>query len=194
MQTFEPSRTYTDYEAYLAAATTARQRRMLTLVQAHARAEVERDLDGLMATLVPDPSYRFWIMGKDLGPKGYDAVRTYYADYVAGGGAVLESTIERLVVDDSVVVQEGYIRNLLPAAVARRRGYPVPEDVAHVLVRFRSLVLWPFDDGDDDSCLLIGEDSYAPLDLEAWESVADAELPGYYLDYLAEIGLHVGAR
>lgn len=194
MNDFEPSRTWTDYEPYLAAAATPRQRRMLTLVRDHARAEVERDLDGLMATLVAEPSYRFWIMGKDLGPKGYDTVRGYYADYVAGGGAVLESTIERLVVDDSVVVQEGYIRNLLPAAVARRRGYPVPDDVEHVLVRFRSLVLWPFDAGDDESCLLIGEDSYAPLDLEAWEPVVEADLPQYYLDYLAEIGLHAGAR
>ena len=186
---FDPTRTYTDLDPYIAAAVDPRQRRMLSIVRNHAKAEVDRDLDGLMATLVAEPEYHFWVMGRDMGPKGYDAVRTYYIDYVASGGGVLESTIERLVVDDGTVVQDGVIRNLVPASVARRRGYAVPHDVAHVIVAFRSLVLWPFDDGDDDSCLLLGEDSYAPLDLDAWEPVAEADLPSYYLDYLTEIGL-----
>lgn len=186
---FDPTRTYTDFDPHIAKAVSPRQRRMLSIVRDHAKAEVDRSLDRLMATLVPDPAYHFWVMGKDLGPKGYEGVRSYYLDYVASGGAVLESTIERLTVDDGTVVQDGCIRNLIPAGVARRRGYAVPDDVAHVVVTFRSLVLWPFDDGDDDSCLLLGEDSYAPLDHDAWEPVAAPDLPSYYLDYLAEIGL-----
>ena len=185
---FDPSRTFTEFDTAIASAANPRQARMLRIVQDHARAEVERDLEGLMATLVADPEYHFWVQGRDMGPKGHDVVRAYYTDYVNGGGAVLESTFDRLTVDDGSVVQDGRIRNLLPAAVARRRGYAIPDDVAHVIVTFRSLVIWPFDDGDDEHCLLLGEDSYAPLDLDAWEPVADADLPGYYLDYLAEIG------
>ena len=188
---FDPSRTYTDFDPYIESAANPRQRRMLSIVRDHAKAEVERSLDGLMATLVANPEYHFWVMGKDMGPKGYDAVRSYYNDYVASGGGVLESTIERLIVDDGCVVQDGYIRNLVPSDVARRRGYPIPSDVAHVIVTFRSLVLWPFDDGDDESCLLLGEDSYAPLDLDAWEPVDGADLPDYYLEYLAELGVAV---
>lgn len=182
----EPSRTYTDFDPYIAAATTDRERRMLRIVQDHARAEVERSLDGLMATLVPEPEYHFWVQGKDMGPKGQAAVRGYYIDFVMSGGAVLESGIERLVVGTETIVQEGYIRNLVPAGVARRRGYAIPEGVAHVLVTYRTLVLWPFADGGDG--LLIGEDAYTPLDLDAWQEVPDAELPKYYLEYLAEIG------
>lgn len=182
----EPSRTYSDFDPYIAAATTARQRRMLTIVQAHARAEVERSLDGLMATLVPEPEYHFWVQGKDMGPKGQAAVRAYYTDFVMSGGAVLESGVERLVIGDDSVVQEGFIRNLVPVGVARRRGYAIPDGFDHVLLTYRNLVVWPFN-GDDD-CLLFGEDAYTPLDLDAWEPVADADLPQYYVDYLVEIG------
>ena len=182
----EPSRTYTDFDPYIAAATSDRERHMLRIVQAHARAEVERSLDGLLATLIDEPEYHFWVQGRDMGPKGQAAVRAYYTDFVLSGGAVLESGVDRLVIGPDVIVQEGYIRNLVPVGVARRRGYAIPDGVAHVLLTYRNLVLWPFADGGDG--LLTGEDAYTPLDLEAWEAVPEAELPGYYLDYLAEIG------
>lgn len=185
---FDPSKTYTDYDARIGATTDRRQRRMLQIVRDHARAEVERSLEGLMATMVDEPVYHFWVHGRDLGPKGQAAVRAYYTDFVNSGGAVLESTIERLVVDDGAVVQDSYIRNLVPVAVARRRGYQIPDGIDHVMLTYRNCVLWPFDGGDDESCLLLGEDSYTPLDLEAWEAVADADLPAAYLDYLSQVG------
>lgn len=182
----EPSRTYTDFDPYIAAAGTERERRMLTIVQAHARAEVERSLDGLMATLVAEPEYHFWVQGKDMGPKGQAAVRAYYTDFVMSGGAVLESGVERLVIGADSIVQEGYIRNLVPVGVARRRGYAIPDGVDHVLLTYRNLVVWPFDDAEE--CLLFGEDAYTPLDLDAWEAVAESDLPQHYVDYLSEIG------
>ena len=188
MLELDPTGTFTKYDARIAAETDPRRRRMLGIVRDHARAEVERSLDGLLATLVAEPEYHFWVMGRDHGPKGAAAVRQYYTDFVMSGGAVLESVLERLVVDDGAVVEDTYIRNLVPAGVARRRGYAIPDNIDHVLVTYRNLVLWPFDDGDETNCLLLGEDSYTPLDLEAWEPVADADLPQYYLDYLAEIG------
>jgi hypothetical protein len=185
---FDPTRTYTGYDDRIAATTDPRHRRMLEIVRDHAKAEVERSLDGLMATLVAEPEYHFWVQGRDMGPKGDAAVRAYYTDFVLSGGAVLESIIERLIVDDGAVVQDSYIRNLVPIGVARRRGYAIPDGIDHVMVTYRNCVLWPFDDGDESTCLLLGEDSYTPLDLEAWEAVADADLPDYYLDYLAGIG------
>lgn len=185
---FDPKLTYTKYDDRLAATDDPRQRHMIEVVRAHSRAEVERSLEGLMATLVAEPEYHFWVMGKDMGPKGQAAVRAYYTDFVMSGGAVLESTLERLVVDDGAIVQDSYIRNLVPVGVARRRGYVIPEGIEHVMLTYRNCVLWPFEDGRGDECLLLGEDSYTPLDLDAWEPVADGDLPRYYLDYLAEIG------
>jgi hypothetical protein len=150
----------------------------------HGKAEAARSLDRLMATLVAEPQYHFWIGGRDLGPKGYDAVRNYYEAFVAGGGAIFESPKERIVVDDDTVVHEGCISNLVSAAIAKARGYNVPDDEGgHYLVRFRNVVFWSF----DEAGLALGEDSYTAIDPDAFERVADDDLPQVYVDYLESI-------
>ena len=47
----------------------------------HATAEAEGDLDATMATLVAEPVYEFWPMGKKM--VGTDAVRRYYEHLVS---------------------------------------------------------------------------------------------------------------
>jgi len=161
-----------------------RQRQLLQVVIDHVKAEVARSLDGLMATLVAEPNYHFWIDGKDLGPKGYDGVRSYYEAFVLGGGAVFESIKERIVVDDDTISHEGPVRNLVSGAIAKARGYTVPDDTGHYLVTFRNVVWWSF----DESGLALGEDSYTTKDPDDWTRIADEALPQCYVDYLAEIG------
>jgi hypothetical protein len=138
-----------------------------------------------MATLVDEPRYHFWVSGRDVGPKGADAVRDYYVQFVAGGGAVFESPKERIVVDDHNVVAEAEVANVVSGAIARRRGYRVPAESGHYLVRFRNVVFFEF---GDDPTRALGEDSYTTMDPDAFEPVADADLPVAYLDYLAELG------
>lgn len=82
----------------------------------HVKGEVARSIDALMATLVAEPRYHFWVDGRDVGPKGHHAVRAYYEQFVLGGGAVIESSKERIVVDDATLTHEGPPRNLVSGA------------------------------------------------------------------------------
>ena len=86
--------------------------------------------------------------------------------------------------DDDSVVHEGVISNLVPGSVAKSRGYNVPSQEGHYLVRFRNVVFWSFD-GEGRA---LGEDSYTAIDPDDFERVDDADLPAVYLDYLAAIG------
>jgi hypothetical protein len=185
MLEFDQSRIWADLEARLARTENPRHRRLLETVIAHGKAEAALDIEGLMATLVPDPRYHFWNNGLDRGPKGYDGVRAYYEAFAKGGGAVFESPKERICVDDRMIVHEGVMRNLIPGSLAKARGYNVPSEDGHYLVRFRSVILWEF----DDEGRAIGEDSYSSLDPDAFERVDDADLPAVYVDYLRSIGM-----
>lgn len=171
-------------EARLATTTDPRHRQMIAVVIEHAKAEADRSVERLMATLVDDPQYRFWVNGRDVGPKGAAAVRTYYEDFVVNGGAILASPKERIVVDDHCVVTESRVVNLVSGAIAKRRGYRVPDESGHYLVWFRNIVWFPF---GDDPTRALSEDSSTQIDPDAFERVADEDLPQVYLDYLAEI-------
>ena len=185
MLDFDQSRCWIDLEKHLVGIEGPRQRQLLGVVIEHVKAEVDRSVDRLMATLVDDPAYHFWVGGRDVGPKGRDGIRAYYEDFVAGGGAVFESRKDRVIVDDHTVSHEGPVRNLVPGSVAKRRGYTVPDASAHYLVRFRNCVWWSF----DDAGLALGEDSYTTYDVEDWDAVAAEDLPECYTRYLAEISL-----
>jgi hypothetical protein len=181
---FDQSRTWEALEQRLEKTDSPRQRQLLQTVIAHGKAETVRDLDGLMATLVPDPQYHFWSGGEDRGPKGYAGVVEYYKNFVADGGAVLQSPKERIFVDDDGVVHEGVITTIVSGRIARRRGYAIDDDRAHYAVRARVTILWSF----DDNGLAYGEDSYSSTNPHDFEKIPSSELPKVYLDYLAEIG------
>ncbi|MFC9894258.1 nuclear transport factor 2 family protein [Nocardia sp. NPDC127579] len=184
MAVIDPTRTWALVEQRLTATTDARQRRVLGIVLEHMKAEAVPDLDGLMRTLVSEPAYHFWNAGQDIGPKGYDGVRGYYADFVASRSNVLEFEIDRLVVDDDCVVTEGYLKQIYPGAYADRIGLPVDDPEADYLVVFRQLLLWPVTaDG-----LIRGEDSYHSGPVEVRKLAFD-ELPAEYVELV-----HSGTR
>jgi hypothetical protein len=184
MIAFDQSKMWHALEERLAATEDPRQRQMLEAVIEHAKAEADRSVERLMATLVEAPQYHFWVGGRDIGPKGESKVRAYYQDFVAGGGAVFESPKDRVVVDDHNVVSEAEVCNLVPGAVAKRRGYTIPDESGHYLVRFRNVVFFEF---GADPTRALGEDSYTTMDPAAFERIDDADLPRVYLEYLAEI-------
>jgi hypothetical protein len=184
MLDFDQARCWVDLDRHMETLESPRHRQLLQVVIDHVRAEVTRSVDGLMATLVADPQYHFWVRGQDVGPKGYDAVRAYYEQFVLGGGAVFESRKDRVVVDDHTIAHEGPIRNLVSGTIAAARGYSVPDTAGHYLVTFRNCVWWSF----DDAGLALGEDSYTSMHPDHWQRIAAEDLPTCYLDYLAEIG------
>ena len=189
MLDFDPRRGWLELEARLAHTESPRQRKMLETVIEHVKAEVAMDLDRLMATLVAAPQYHFWVAGKDVGPKGFDAVRDYYATFVASGGAVMQTPKDRIVVDDDTIAYEGTISNIVPGRVAKNRGYNVAGERGHYLVRFRNVVFWSF----DAAGLALGEDSYTAIDPDDFDEVDPSELPPVYLEYLEHLGEPVGA-
>ncbi|MCB0996536.1 MAG: hypothetical protein KDB21_15690 [Acidimicrobiales bacterium] len=182
---FDQATMWEALEKRLAETDNPRHRAMLEVGIEHAKAEADRSVERLMATLVEDPAYHFWVRGRDIGPKGADGVRAYYEQFVGSGGAVFESPKERVVVDDHNVVSEAEVSNYVPGKVAAARGYTVPDDSGHYLVRFRNIVFFVF---GEDPTRAIGEDSVTSMDPDAWERVADADLPEAYTHYLAELG------
>jgi hypothetical protein len=184
MLDFDTRRSWAALQERLDRTEDPRHRQLLQVVIDHVQGEIARDVDALMGTLVAEPDYHFWVGGKDVGPKGYEGIRTYYEDFVADGGAVLESVKDRIVVDDDTISHEGPVRNLVSGTIAARRGYTVPDTSGHYLVRFRNVVWWSF----DETGKARGEDSYSTFHPDDWERVPDAELPACYLEYLVEIG------
>jgi hypothetical protein len=81
-------------------------------------------------------------------------------------------------------VSEAEVVNLVSGQIARRRGYRVPDEAGHYLVRFRNVVFFEF---GDDPTRALGEDSYTSINPDAFERVSDDDLPPAYLDYLAEV-------
>jgi hypothetical protein len=182
---FDQTISWQRIEERLARTTNPRHRKMLQTVIDHARAEAHGDVDGLMATLVEDPQYHFWSNGQDWGPKGRDGVRAFYEDFVASGAGFFESFKPRIVVDDETVVTECVMRGLVPGAIARQRGYDVPDADGHYVVTARTAIFWPFDEAGE----LIGEDSYGSSDVRDFEQVAEEDLPPAYVAMLEAVGL-----
>jgi hypothetical protein len=185
MLAFDVSITWRDLEKRLERTTSPRQRRMLQTVIDHAKAEAAGSVDGLMATLSADPQYHFWSGGQDWGPKGHAAVRGFYESFVAGGEGFFESRKSRIVVDDDAVVTETELRQLVPGAVAAKRGYAVPDLSGHYVVYARTVILWPFNEAGE----LVGEDSYGSSDTSVFEQIPYEELPPEYVAMLRQTAL-----
>ncbi|MEU0542285.1 nuclear transport factor 2 family protein [Nocardia sp. NPDC005978] len=177
MAIVEPTNTWKLLEERLAVTVNERHRQVLEIVIAHMKAEAVPDLDGLMKTLVPEPNYHFWQFGQDVGPKGWDGVRDYYAAFVASKSNILEFDLDRLLVDDNCVVTEGYLRQIYPGAYAAQIGLPVEDPAADYLISFRQLLLWPV----DAAGLIVGEDSYHSGPVEIRKLSFD-ELPREYVE------------
>ena len=185
MITFDQSIGWQALEERLAVTESPRQRKLIETVIAHAKAEAEFDLDGLMKTLVAEPEYHFWRDGRDVGPKGYDGVRNYYKDFVASGAAVLTSRKDRIVADDHSITHEGIISTLGTGKIAKARGYNnIDDENAHYLMRARTNILWSF----DEDGLAYGEDSYGSSNPDDVDKIAIEDLPQVYVDYLAMLG------
>jgi len=153
-----------------------RQRRLLTTVAEHLRAESTADVDKLLATLTDQPDYHLWSGGTDVGPKGRDGVIGYYQQLVDDRRQILEFDVDRIVVDDETVVTEGWIRAINRGDIARNRGWVVDDEQASYLVTQRVVIFWPF----DEDGLMLGEDGYATWDPHGARKLAETELPDAY--------------
>jgi SnoaL-like domain len=170
----DKTKTWRKVEDRLAAETSPRKRALLENVLAHMKAEAVPDLEGLMVTLSAQPDYHFWGPTGDTGPKGTDAVRSFYTAFANSGAHRLEYDVQRIVVDDDCVVLEGVMRIIYPGATLAAMGRPVDDPNGWYLYEDRMVTFWPYDaDG-----LLVGEDSYTVgVGFENMRKLAVDEIP-----------------
>ena len=119
---FDPERSWQSLEERIEIEKDPRCRQLLEQVRDHMRTEIRGEFEALMATLVDDPQYHLWGMGAEMGPKGREAVATFYTDMIATGGNHFEFEIRRIVVDHDAVVTEGVLRTLMPGAAVIASG------------------------------------------------------------------------
>jgi hypothetical protein len=145
-------------DAKIAVTANERHRRNLETVREHMYYETLLDPEGVLRTLSPWASYKLWVDGVDVGPKSYDAIRDWYIDTNIRQHRtfVLEYDIERVVVDDDVVVTEGQMNVVVDDDYASGVLHMACEPGDVMLQSFRQIVFWPL---DKDSRLL-GEEFY----------------------------------
>ena len=159
----DPNNTWRKVEERLKWEKDPKRRRNLDTILAHMKAETAGDLDGLMATITTKREPHYHAYGTEdpvLNPKGRDAVRRFYAAFVASGAVKLELDVDRLVVDDDVVVTEGLMKIAYPGNLLKLMGHAVPDLDALYLFRTRMCVVWPM----DEEGKVIGEDTYTEGD------------------------------
>jgi hypothetical protein len=125
MAIIDPTRTWVPVEERLAVTTNERHRQVLSVVLEHMKAEAEPDMDRLMATLAPNPDYHFWYANMDMGPKTTEGVRAYYEAFVASGANHLVFEIDRLAVDDDLVMTDAYQTG--PVSVSKLSQEDLPQ-------------------------------------------------------------------
>jgi hypothetical protein len=145
-------------DAKIAATRDERHKRHLQTVRDHMYYEKLLDPGSVMKTLSPKASYKLWVDGVDKGPKGFEAIREWYVDQNIRRQRtfVIQYDLERVVVDDDVVVTEGQMNVVVDGQYAAKYfGVKCePHDV--LLQSFRQVVFWPV----DENSKLLGEDFY----------------------------------
>jgi hypothetical protein len=160
-----------------------RQRQMVEVFSEHTKAEIDGDLDRLMATMNPNPAFHIWTGGGDVGPKGWDAIKAMYVHMFASRSNYMEINYQRIIVDDEALFTEFTQRKILPGqnfvsgpwADALRAKGETADPAAHYLSEGRVVIIVPF----DDQCRMIGEDGFAGA-APAIRKLSDQELPEGY--------------
>lgn len=85
-----------------------RKIQMLQTLLAHMRAESAKDIDALLATVADAVHYHTWAPGGETqSPEGPAEVRAFYTKKAEEGFLDFQYDIERLLVDEDVIVTEG---------------------------------------------------------------------------------------
>jgi hypothetical protein len=156
------------------AATDPRVRHALELVAEHVAAEVEGDVDRLLKTLVPEPTYRFWGVGGRPGFTGEKGVRGFYDHLIGTGKNRLDYVLDRVVADAATVVTDGVIHHVLDGADLVGRVTTEIEAGHWYHVTYRSLIVWPV---DPTTGLLTGEEVYLGEGHHVVREIYPEELP-----------------
>ncbi len=151
-------------------------RRNLDVAYRHSKAELDGDLDAIMATMSPSPIYHFYNFVDGAGVpqasivRGTAAVRAMYAAGIVAGSQQRQDLRDaRMVADANCVAVEGVLRVALSGQSLIEAGYAA-DPAAKYLLAGRLCAFLPMSaDG-----LLIGEDVY--YDPSAFRGILDRKL------------------
>jgi len=174
----DPMRSLLPIDELIERTTNTRHLAMLQNFRTHIIAEVTGDLETIMATLVPEPTYHTYSPGSPLtGPVGQQQTRAFYQNMFDHGYNVLEKEIDRLYVCDDYVFNDGWMYTVFPGSELAARGLPVDPGASYLYTNRTAAVLPYVGDGDD--VLMAGEDVYTlgPPVMERLQLLTDDELP-----------------
>jgi hypothetical protein len=150
------------------------KQRNLDVVIKHMKAEARCDVDGVLATLVEEPEYKWHSdpTNPDLNPKGSkQAVADFYDMWIVQTGAHrLEWDLTRIMVDHTAVLTEGVMNVAFPGKTLLGLGIEVDDPDALYLAQGMTTVIWPV---DPTTGLLIGEEVY---DFDKMVGIADRKI------------------
>lgn len=126
-------------------------RRNLEVVATHLESEVRGDLEAIMATMAPEPHYRFYGAMDDIGMpseiKGLEATRAMYiAQLEIGGLLAQESVDEIIVVDKHTVAIECFARTGMPGKLLMAAGVKNVRPEVLYLFEGHTACFMPIDD------------------------------------------------
>lgn len=180
----EPQRSFARVDEAIANAPSPRQRAILENYREHMAAEIDGDVDRIMATQVDEPEYHIWGQGVgDTGPKGQAEVRAFYQDIMDNDRNVLEYEIEKIFCTDDQLFHEGTLRIVFPGKALAGFGMPIDDVDAWYLYSYRTAAIFPYaEDGR-----AIGEDVYSdgPMNMDRIEKLSEDELPDVLVERLA---------
>lgn len=145
------------------------------LFREHLLAEVEADMERIMATNVADPQYHFFGEGRgDYGPKGYAAVCEHYRTVFSGGYNKLQYDIDRFWATPAGVYHEGVLHVPFHGSVLQLMQLPADTDRWYCY-SYRQAAIFPAGEGGR----FAGEDVYTDgaMDAQRIRPLNQAELP-----------------
>lgn len=159
---FDPQTSWLPLRAQAQETTNPIHRQLLEGVANHMEAEINGQIEPLMATLCAHPIYHFWRVGpENMILDGYEAVKGFYENMFTNNGQNFQVVCERIFVDDKGVITEGKVRQKYESAALKAMGLTEIngqslDTTSTWLSNTQLLTVWP-NAGDGR---LLGEDIY----------------------------------
>ena len=171
-----PEESYAKVDEAIANAKSPRHKAMLENYREHMAAEIDGDVERIMATQVAEPRYHLYGQGTgDHGPKGQREVRQFYEHIFANRYNKLRYDIERIFCTDDYLFHEGTLNIVFPGATLKQMGMPVDDADAWYLYSYHTCAIFPY----DENGLAKGEDVFSdgPMSTDRLRKLAPEELP-----------------
>jgi hypothetical protein len=181
----DPARSFAKVDEAIANASSPRHKAMLENYREHMAAEIDGDVDRIMATQIEEPQYHIYGQGVgDTGPKGQKEVRAFYQDIMDNDRNVLQYDIQKIFCSDDNLFHEGTLRIVFPGRALKEFGLPIDDPDAWYLYSYQTSAIFPYaEDGR-----AIGEDVYSdgPMNMDRIEKLEPDELPDILVERLKQ--------